>query len=78
MSEYNWLGSMGSDTDICSFWHTAGVKTFDDLRNKEIIVGASGKGAQNYSFPNAINQILGTKMKIVLGYKGAADRLLAL
>ncbi len=78
MSEYNWLGSMGSDTDICSFWHTAGVKTLDDLRNKEVIVGASGKGAQNYSFPNAINQILGTKMKIVLGYKGAADRLLAL
>jgi tripartite-type tricarboxylate transporter receptor subunit TctC len=78
MSEYNWLGSMGSDTDICSFWHTAGVKTLDDLRQKEIVVGASGKGAQNYSFPNAMNQILGTKMKIILGYKGAADRLLAL
>ena len=77
MPAYNWLGSMGSDTDICSFSDASGVKTFDDLRNREIIVGASGKGAQNYSFPNAINQILGTKMKIVLGYKGAADRLLA-
>ena len=78
MADYNWLGSMGSDTDICSFWHTAGVKTLDDLRNKEIIVGASGKGAQAYSFANAINQILGTKMKIVLGYKGTQDRFLAL
>jgi tripartite-type tricarboxylate transporter receptor subunit TctC len=78
MSEYNWLGSMGSDTDICSFWHTAGVKTLDDLRKKEVVVGASGKGAQNYSFPNAMNEILGTKMKIILGYKGTADRLLAL
>jgi tripartite-type tricarboxylate transporter receptor subunit TctC len=78
MGRYNWLGSMGSDTDLCSFWHTAGIRTFDDLRQKEVIVGASGKGAQNYSFPNAMNKILGTKMKIVLGYKGMGDRILAL
>jgi tripartite-type tricarboxylate transporter receptor subunit TctC len=76
--KYEWLGNMASDTDMCSFWHTTGVRTVDDLRNKEVIVGASGKGAQNYSFPNAINKHLGTKMKIILGYKGAADRILAL
>jgi tripartite-type tricarboxylate transporter receptor subunit TctC len=75
---FTWLGSMGSDTDICSYWYTAGVKTFDDLRSKEVVVGASGKGAQNFSFPNAMNRVLGTKMKIVLGYKGMSDRILAL
>jgi tripartite-type tricarboxylate transporter receptor subunit TctC len=75
---FTWLGSMGSDTDICSFWYTAGVRTFEDLQNKEVIVGASGKGAQNFSFPNAMNRVLGTKMKIVLGYKGMSDRILAL
>jgi tripartite-type tricarboxylate transporter receptor subunit TctC len=62
---------------VCSFSPASGIHTFDDLRKKEVIVGASGKGAQNFSFPNAINHILGTKMKIVLGYKGAADRVLA-
>lgn len=78
MTRYHWLGSMGRDSDICSFWHTSGVKTFDDLRQKEVVVGASGKGAQNYSFPNAMNRILGTKMKIVLGYQGMGDRIIAL
>ena len=34
-------------------------------------------GAQNYSFPNAINHILHTRMKIILGYKDMADRILA-
>jgi tripartite-type tricarboxylate transporter receptor subunit TctC len=77
-SKFEWVGNMASDTDVCSFWHTSGIHTFDDLRRKEVIVGASGKSAQNFSFPNAINHILGTKMKIVLGYKGAADRILAL
>ncbi|MGE5538716.1 MAG: Bug family tripartite tricarboxylate transporter substrate binding protein [Gemmatimonas sp.] len=77
-SKLEWVGNMTSDTDVCSFWHTSGIRSFDDLRKKEVIVGASGKGAQNFSFPNAINHVLGTKMKIVLGYKGAADRILAL
>ncbi len=77
-SKYEWIGSMAADTDVCSFWHTSGIKTFADLFEKEVLVGASGKGAQAYSFPNAINRVLGTKMKIILGYKGAADRILAL
>ena len=68
---------MAGDTDVCSFSPAAGVKTFDDLLKKQVLVGASGKGAQAYSFPNAINRVLGTKMKIILGYKGAGDRILA-
>lgn len=76
--KYEWIGNMASDTDVCSFWHTSGIKKFDDLRKKQVIVGSSGKGAQNYSFTNAIDYVLGAKMKIVLGYKGAADRILAL
>ena len=77
-SNFNWIGSMSSDTDLCSFWHTSGIVTFADLKKKEVIVGASGKGAQNYSFPNAMNRVLGTKMKIVLGYAGMNDRILAM
>ena len=76
-NKYDWIGSMASDTDLCSFWYTAGVHSFADLQKKEVIIGASGVGAQNYSFPNAINHILHTKMKIILGYKGMADRMLA-
>jgi tripartite-type tricarboxylate transporter receptor subunit TctC len=77
-AKYNWVGNMASDTDLCSFWSTSGIKTIDDLRKRPTLVGASGKGAQNYSFTNAINHFLGTKMKIILGYKGMGDRLVAL
>jgi tripartite-type tricarboxylate transporter receptor subunit TctC len=69
---------MASDTDLCAFWYTAGVHSFDDLTQKEVIVGSSGQGAQNYAFPNAFNHILHTKMKIVVGYKGVPDRMLAM
>lgn len=76
-TKFEWLGSLSSDTDVCSFSPAAGVKTFADMQQKELLVGASGKGSQSYMIPNAINRMLGTKMKIILGYKGAADRVLA-
>jgi tripartite-type tricarboxylate transporter receptor subunit TctC len=77
-TNYEWIGNMASDTDLCSYWYTAGVHSFADLRRKTILVGSSGKGAQNWSFTNAINRVLHTKMKIIVGYNGMADRVLAL
>jgi tripartite-type tricarboxylate transporter receptor subunit TctC len=77
-NKYEWIGNVASDTDVCSFWHTAGVRSFQDLKDKQILVGASGTGSQGYDFPNAINYALHTKMKIITGYKGIADRVLAM
>jgi tripartite-type tricarboxylate transporter receptor subunit TctC len=77
-SKYAWIGNMTSDTDLCTFWHAAGVSRFQDLQAKEVVVGASGSGSQGYSFPHAINSVLHTKMKIVPGYKGTGDRIVAL
>ena len=76
-SKYEWIGNMTSDTDLCTFWKTAGVRTFEDLKKKQVLVGASGTGSQGYTFPNAINQVLHTKMKIIPGYQGTGDRILA-
>jgi tripartite-type tricarboxylate transporter receptor subunit TctC len=77
-AKYNWVGNMASDTDLCSFWGASGIRTIDDLRRRPTLVGVSGKGAQAYSFTNAINHFLGTKMKMILGYQGMGDRLIAL
>ena len=77
-NKYEWIGNMTSDTDVCSFWYTAGVHSFEDLKTKQVLVGASGTGSQGYTFPNAINYVLHTQMKIITGYKGTADRILAM
>jgi len=77
-AKFTWVGSMASDTDVCIFTKASGVRSFADMLAKETTVGGTGKGAQAFSFPNAINQVLGTKMKIILGYKGTGDRVLAM
>jgi tripartite-type tricarboxylate transporter receptor subunit TctC len=77
-NKYVWIGSMASDTDVCAFWSTSGIRSFDDMLNKPTKIGSTARGAQAFSFPNSINYVLGTKMDIINGYKGTNDRALAM
>ncbi|HTI88503.1 MAG TPA: tripartite tricarboxylate transporter substrate-binding protein [Alphaproteobacteria bacterium] len=76
-TRFQWVGNMNGDTLVCEFSDTSGIRTVEDLRSRPTIVGSTGKGGDNYSMPNALNYVLGTKMKIVLGYQGTGDRVLA-
>jgi tripartite-type tricarboxylate transporter receptor subunit TctC len=77
-NKFVWIGSMASDTDVCVFSKASKIRTFDDMRTKPTKIGGTGRGAQAFSFPHAINEVLGTKMDIILGYKGTNDRALAI
>ncbi len=69
--KFLWLGIMAAVVETMAVWHTAGVKTIDDLRSKQIIAGASGRGAITYIYPSMMNEYLGTKFKLVTGYREA-------
>ena len=69
-AKFNWIGSISPTVETIAVWHTTGVKTVDDARKQEIVVGASGKGAITHTFPVAMNELLGTKFKVVVGYEG--------
>jgi hypothetical protein len=56
-----------------ALWHTAGVATIDDARKKETIVGATARGGITYTYPALMNELLGTKFKIVTGYTGGNE-----
>jgi tripartite-type tricarboxylate transporter receptor subunit TctC len=75
--KFNWIGSISSDVSLVLSWHTRPFKTIDDLRKSEMVVAGTGSGADSVIFPYILNGVLGTKMKIVTGYPGAADFLLA-
>ncbi|MPZ55568.1 MAG: hypothetical protein GEU91_03535 [Rhizobiales bacterium] len=77
-TKFNWIGSANDEVSICVSWHTSDVKTFDDLRQRELIVGGTGASADTDQFPKILNAVLGTKMKIITGYPGGNDIGLAL
>lgn len=74
---FNWLGSISSDVSLVLSWYTRPFKTIDDARNNEMVVAGTGSGADSVIFPYILNGVLGTKFKVVTGYPGAADFLLA-
>ena len=76
--KFLWLGTMAPVVETMAVWAATGVKTVDDLRAKEVVAGASGKGAITYSYPSMMNEFLGTKFKIVTGYQGGNQINLAM
>ena len=76
--KFNYIGNMSSNVSTIVSWHTTGVKTIEDARNKEIVIGATGSTGTNTIFPRLLNEIAGTKLRVVSGYKGGADLDLAM
>jgi tripartite-type tricarboxylate transporter receptor subunit TctC len=75
---FAWIGNMNSDRDACIVAAGTSVHSVGDLYTHEVIAGASGVGAQSYSFPVVYQKLLGMKIKVISGYPGTPERLLAL
>jgi tripartite-type tricarboxylate transporter receptor subunit TctC len=73
-----WLGATSFPGRVCTAWTTAAVKTPADLFTSELIVGGSGAASTLSIVPTVLNHVLGTKFRIVEGYKAAQDVLLAI
>jgi tripartite-type tricarboxylate transporter receptor subunit TctC len=76
--QFNWIGTANVEYTTCSLWHTAKVKTLQDAMRIETVVGGSGADATEVIFPKAANKLTGTKFKVVLGYHGSTEILLAM
>src|SRR5262245_51741647 len=74
---FNWLGATSRPARGCVRWVTAPVKTPADLFTQEFIVGGAGAGSSLSILPTVFNHVLGTKFRLVLGYKGTSDVVLA-
>jgi tripartite-type tricarboxylate transporter receptor subunit TctC len=76
--KFNWLGSTGPDNEVVFAWHTAGIKSIADAMRREVVLGGTGAGSGIVIIPTAMNNVLGTRFKIVTGYKSSEEINLAL
>jgi hypothetical protein len=77
-AKMGWLGSIAPGCETMAVWHTTGVKNIDDARKREVVAGASARGAITFIYPQMMNEFLGTKFKIVTGYPGGNQINLAM
>jgi tripartite-type tricarboxylate transporter receptor subunit TctC len=74
----SWLGTPTKETNICIAYHTAAVKTVQELYDKELLMGDVGPGSGTRAYPKALAALLGMKFKLVSGYPSSADIFLAM
>jgi tripartite-type tricarboxylate transporter receptor subunit TctC len=76
-SRLSHLGSANSEIDMCFVRADAGVKTLTQAREKEVILGGSAEGGATREQPAVLNALIGTKFKIVSGYPGTREIIIA-
>jgi len=78
MRTFNWLGNMSYSNQMMAAFHTAPIKTLEDAKKSTLIIAATGKGAIPMQLAAAYNYLIGTKLKIIYGYRGSGQMYLAM
>ena len=73
--QFNWIGRVTSNVDILLAWHNSRVKKIEDALTIEVPLAAPGSGL---FLPVIFNNVVGTKFKMITGYGGAGDTMLAM
>jgi tripartite-type tricarboxylate transporter receptor subunit TctC len=76
-AEMSWIGRVDSLINIVFMWKTSPVKTFADATKIESTLSGTGAGSTVSIYPTVMNNIFGTKFKLVMGYKGSNEAMLA-
>jgi tripartite-type tricarboxylate transporter receptor subunit TctC len=76
--EFNWLGSLNSETNVLIVSGDSKVKSIEDAKKFEAVLAAGGADTEGVIYPMLINNFLGTKFRVVSGYPGDAGMMLAI
>jgi tripartite-type tricarboxylate transporter receptor subunit TctC len=75
--KFNWIGRLIATTAVFFTWHTSQIKTLADLKTRETLIAGTGPMSQAELGSTMLNGVVGTKFKIVRGYKGSGEAALA-
>jgi tripartite-type tricarboxylate transporter receptor subunit TctC len=76
--QFNWIGNMVAVNNIMITWHESGVRTIDEAKKKALAIGATGAASPSVLYPTVANNLFGTQFKIVSGYPGGGDIMIAM
>jgi hypothetical protein len=77
-TKFNWIGSANAEVSICTVWHGLGLTTVREFIESPIIFGANAPGSESFVYPTILNNLLGANFRIVTGYPGAGDLMMAM
>ncbi len=77
-TRFNWIGSVTDETSVCVFSRRSGIRTWADMQARPFTVGGTGAVADTDVFPTVLKNMFHLPLKLVTGFPGGADLVLAL
>jgi tripartite-type tricarboxylate transporter receptor subunit TctC len=75
---FNWIGNLASDLPLVVSWYTSPIKTTADLFTGQLVMGGGGPTSDSEVTARLLNQMIGTRIKIISGYTGEMQIQLAM
>ena len=77
-AEFNWIGRIAPGVNMTFVKDTSPVKSIEDVYKREVILGASGRSSTVFIYPAVLANVIGAKFKMVMGYPGSSEAMLAM
>jgi tripartite-type tricarboxylate transporter receptor subunit TctC len=77
-AKFNWIGSSQTSNINLYVWTKAGVRSLDEAKSREVILGATGAGGGNVLYPALLNNFFGTRFRVISGYGTGSDLHIAM
>jgi tripartite-type tricarboxylate transporter receptor subunit TctC len=76
--EFTWVGSLNNDVSVTVSRSDSPVSATEEIFTKELVVGGAGASDNSVVFATILNRMFGAKLKLVAGYNGSGDTVMAL
>ena len=73
-----WIGRIVSTATVSVVWHTSPVQTIEEAKQRQILMAGTVASNTSNFIPAALNDLIGTKIKVIMGYRGSPDQALAM
>src|SRR6267154_5909861 len=73
-----WIGRIVSTATVSVVWHTSPVQTIAVAKHRELLMAGTVASNTSSFIPAALNDLVGTKIKVILGFRGSPDQALAM
>ncbi len=78
MNRFTMVGAVTKDIGLCMAWGATPFRTIEDARKQQMVVAGTGAGSETDTWPLVLNDVLGTRFKLVTGYLGSQETILAI
>jgi tripartite-type tricarboxylate transporter receptor subunit TctC len=75
--KFIWIGRINSNVEVHHTWYTSGVRSIEDAKMREVIQAGTGPTSSSVVMPRLMNELIGTKFKVVTGFQGPTSAQLA-